>query len=142
MKKELKVIIIDNNSRFREGLRFFIDNHTNWIIIQEESSGIEFLQNGYTQLPDIILIDLNMPQINGTETIYQFFSKNASLPIKVIATTMHGDEFQLQKLIEVGFSGFVLKKDIYKYLHEAVEKVMQGGVYFHKYIKRNLIINT
>ncbi len=136
MNKRLKIIIVDDNTRFREGLRFFIENHTNWIIIQEEASGMDFLQRDFSQLPDIIFIDLNMPIINGVDTIYKFFSKHASLPIKVIATTMYRDEFQLQKLIEVGFSGFVLKKDIYNNLTEAVEKVMQGGVYFHKYIKK------
>ncbi len=136
MSRRLKIIIVDDNSTFREGLRFFIENHTNWIVIQEESSGIDFLQKGFTQLPDIILMDINMPIMNGVETIYQFFSIHAPSPIKVIATTMHIDEFRLQKLIEVGFSGFLLKKDIYNYLKEAADKVMQGGVYFHKYIKK------
>ncbi len=137
MKKRLKTIIIDDNDIFRDGLRFFIDNKTDWDVVQEVSSGVDFLKSSYAECADIILIDINMPVLNGVETIVQFFIQNFPSRTKVLAITAHLGNFQLQKLIEAGFSGYLLKKDIYKYLKEAVAQVVEGSVYFHKYINEN-----
>jgi len=137
MTKKLKVVIIDDNDIFREGLRFFIENKTDWEIIQEETSGGEFLKQNYKQQADVILLDINMLKLNGIDTVVQYFDKNAPTPTKVLAITSHLSDFQLQRLIVAGFSGYILKKDIYKYLKEAVEQVIEGRVYFHQYINKN-----
>ncbi len=137
MNKGYRVSIVDDNKVFRDGLRFFIETQTNWEILQEASSGIEFLEAERSDFPDIVFMDINMPLLNGMKTIQEFFAKYARYNVKVIGITMYSSEYQLQSLIEAGFSACVLKKDVYNCLKLAVDKVMSNGMYFNKFINVN-----
>jgi len=130
MNNEVKVSIVDDNEIFRDGLRFFIENNTEWQILHEVSSGNEFVNLSMDEFPDIVLMDINMPGRDGFETTYKFMLKHARFDIKVIALTMYMNDFQMKSFMKAGISGCILKKDVYQHLIEAVETVLHKGVYF------------
>ena len=139
MNSRYKVSIVDDNKAFRDGLRFFIENQTDWEIISEESTGVDFLKSELTRLPQIIFIDINMPLLNGIETVYRFFEKYYRYDIVVIGITMYANDYQVQTLIEAGFKGCILKKDVYRCLKPAVDKIIGGGVYYDGFIRNSKI---
>ncbi len=134
MNKGVKISIVDDNEIFRDGLRFFIENNTDWKIIHEVSSGTEFVNLNIKDFPDVVLMDINMPGRNGLESTFDFMVKHARFDIKVIALTMYLDDFHIKSFINAGISGCILKRDVYNQLSEAVDIVLNRGVYFKTFI--------
>ncbi|WP_075590547.1 response regulator [Labilibacter marinus] len=131
MSERLKVCIVDDNQYFRDGLRFYIETQTNWDILCEHSSGMEFLKEKKEELPNIVFMDINMPGMNGVETTSRFFENIKDPNVKVIALTMYSSEYHKPTLIEANFSACVLKRDVYKELKSAVDNVINGELYFN-----------
>lgn len=131
MSGSLKISIIDDNKFFREGLRFLIESETNWKIVHEEDSGVKLIEKGFIVTPNIVLMDINMPKLNGIDTTFRLLNTYSRGQIKVIAITLHADKYDLEALIKAGFKGCILKKDVYSDLIKAVEQVMDNRVYFH-----------
>ncbi len=134
MNKGVKISIVDDNKIFREGLRFFIENNTDWKILHEVSSGTEFVDLDIKDFPDVVLMDINMPGRNGLESTFDFMVKHVRFDIKVIALTMYLDDFHIKSFINAGISGCILKRDVYNQLSEAVDTVLNRGVYFKTFI--------
>ncbi len=134
MNKGVKISIVDDNKIFREGLRFFIENNTEWQILHEVSSGTEFVNLNMSDFPDIVLMDINTPGRNGFESTFDFMAKHLRFDIKVIALTMYLNDFQKISFLNAGISGCILKKDVYHELSEAVETVLNKGVYFKMFV--------
>nr|WP_321406369.1 response regulator transcription factor [uncultured Carboxylicivirga sp.] len=130
MSNSLKISIVDDNKFFREGLRFFIESETEWTITQEEESGLSLIDKGFLIIPDIVLMDINMPKLNGIETTFNLLNGYSRTEIKFIAITLHSDRYHIEALIKAGFRGCILKKDVYSELKQAVEKVHTNGLYF------------
>lgn len=130
MSEQLKVSIVDDNRFFRDGLRFFIETQTNWTILHEKSSGLDLLKTQIDELPDVVFMDINMPGLNGMETLKRFYSNPKCADVKTIALTMYSDKYHKQSLIEANFSACILKRDVYKELKHAVEAIINGELYF------------
>ncbi|MBN1118761.1 MAG: response regulator transcription factor [Bacteroidales bacterium] len=133
MKSPIKIIIADDNKTYREGIRFFIEKKNNLEIISEASNGKELLSLTNVLQADIILLDLEMPQMDGFETIKQLLIRQSKL--KVIAITMYSDLAYLHELISYGFKGYIHKSSIYENLDEVIDKVMDGLYYFPKELR-------
>ncbi len=124
----MKIVIIDDSYTFREGLRFFLENQLHHEVIGEASNGKEFLELEAVPSSDIVLIDIEMPELNGIEAIQKYLSNYPFL--RAIAITMYTDQVYLKQLIEVGFKGCVFKKSLFEHLEEAIELVSHGKFYF------------
>lgn len=125
----MKLIIVDDNSAFRNMLKFYLEYELNHQVIVNVDSGEEFLKLGQI-IPhaDIILMDINMDKLDGfatTTLAQQQFSK-----IKIIAITMHSHQNLLVQLVKSGFRGFVNKSDVYSNIQTAIETVAAGHYYF------------
>lgn len=131
MTRPLNVGIVDDNKYFREGLRFFIESKTEWCIVQEEKSGVDLLEKGFNIIPDILLMDINMPDLNGIDTTFKILSRYSRVNTKVIAVTLNSDNNKIEALIKAGFRGCILKKNVYTDLIKAVTIVKDGSVYFN-----------
>lgn len=131
--KEPKFIIVDDNPTFRESLRFYLENILGYSVLAEFENGKEFLSGESYYEADIILMDIEMPEMNGLDSIklaqqdYQF--------VKAIAITSYEDRAYLDELLKMGFKGCVLKSEVFKQLEEAIAVVMKGKYYFPKNIK-------
>lgn len=127
----LKIIIADDNSKFREGLKFYLEKVLNYKVLDEVDSGEAFLNLENSFLADIILMDISMPNINGILAAKTYLNNHQG---KIIAITSYEEKTYLNELIEAGIKGCVYKKDIYEHLNPAIKRVMHNDLYFPKNI--------
>ncbi|MDD4968298.1 MAG: response regulator transcription factor [Paludibacter sp.] len=137
--KRPDVILVDDHLIFRQGLKSILtlDNIAN--IIGEASNGIELLELLTHLKPHLVLMDIDMPHMNGMDATKRTLELYPDM--KVIAFTMYSDEEYYYRMIEVGVKGFVLKTCGINELEEAIVSVMQGDNYFSNELLRKIIKN-
>ncbi len=123
----LKLILVDDNKQFRDGLRFYLEKILKFEVINEASNGEEFLQLDNIHLANIILMDIAMPKLNGIEAAKQYLNKR---PHTIIALTSYEERTYLNELIEAGIKGCVFKKNIHNQIKDAIEKVSNNEIYY------------
>ena len=133
MKEKLKILIVDDNAAFRDGIKFFVENTLSYKVIGVEENGKEFLQSKKYRHADIILMDIEMPEYNGFEAAKLALWEHKEL--KIIAITGYEDKLYLTKLILAGFMGCVIKEKVYTELDNAIQIVIKGGLYFPENLK-------
>ncbi|NVO04230.1 MAG: response regulator transcription factor [Bacteroidetes bacterium] len=132
----IKIAIIDDHDLFREGLKLVLQQIEGFEVIFENSSGILFLEFLEHTIPDVVLMDINMPVIDGIETTQKAI---ACFPdLKVIALTMFSDTTNYIQMIGAGVKGFVLKKSNKFELQQAISNVFEGSNYFSQEILQKL----
>ena len=112
----------------REGLRLLIDGQPDMRVVGEASNGREVLQKALEFKPDVVIMDLSMPELNGLQATERL--KAEAPEIKVVAITANEDESYLRQLCKVGAVGYVLKRSAGDELVKAIGAVARGGVYF------------
>lgn len=128
MKNKIKIIIVDDNDAFLEGIASFIRKNNKFEIIGQLSSGIDLLSYPKLGQSELILMDIEMPVMNGIETAKRV---NFIFPyIKFIAITMYQDIVYLKELIEAGFRGFVNKTSVTNELFPAIDKILENNFVF------------
>jgi len=137
--KKPEIIIVDDHLIFRQGLKslFTIENIAT--VIGEASNGKEFIDLLSTLKPDLVLMDIDMPHMNGMEATQKALELMPE--IKIIAFTMFGDEEYYYKMVELGVRGFILKSSGIAELEKAIEDVMNGESYFSNELLRKIINN-
>ncbi|NOQ23851.1 MAG: response regulator [Bacteroidales bacterium] len=124
----MKIIVVDDNKTFREGIKFYLKNMLLHNVIATAADGLEFLQLKNLNEADIILMDIEMPNMNGVETVKKALWRNSNL--KFIAVTDYTDKAYLLELIGAGFKSCVFKSNIYEGLKEAITSVMNNELFF------------
>lgn len=136
----IRIAIIDDHDLFREGLRLVLGQIEDFDVVFDTSNGglfIEFLQHS---IPDVVLMDINMPIIDGVETTEKALEMHPEL--KVIALTMFADTTHYTQMITAGVKGFILKKSNKNELQQAITMVNSGGNYFSQEIIQKLAFQT
>ncbi len=139
MKNQIAVIIVDDHTLFRNGLKILLDNFENIKIVGEASDGKEYLDKIHTIKADIVLMDINMPVMDGIEATKKSLVKFPDL--KIIALSMYGDAEYYYKMIDAGVKGFLLKNSDIKEVVDAIEKVNIGENYFSQELLYNVVKN-
>ena len=139
MKEKYKIVIVDDHDVLRDGLKFTLTQIEFADIIGEARNGKEFLELMETCVPDVILMDIAMPEMDGIEATKEILKTQPNL--KIIALSMFGDEEYYFKMIHAGALGFVLKKSGINELEEAITEVANGKNYFSNELLRNIIVN-
>jgi DNA-binding NarL/FixJ family response regulator len=134
-----ELIIVDDHLIFRQGLKSLINLENIATVIGEASNGIEFLELLSKLKPDLVLMDIDMPHMNGMEATKKALEMLPDL--KIIAFTMFGDEEYYYKMIDLGVKGFILKSSGINELEKAIEDVMNGESYFSNELLRKIINN-
>ncbi|TAJ11961.1 DNA-binding response regulator [Marinilabiliaceae bacterium JC017] len=124
----LNIAIVDDNKSFRESLRFFLEKILLHKVIVESDNGNHFLETTDSTTPDIVLMDIEMPGMNGIITTRELIKRN--YPSKILAITNHQDKVYLKELITAGFKGIVLKNNIHKDLPIALDDLIKGKMHF------------
>jgi DNA-binding NarL/FixJ family response regulator len=137
--KKPDLIIVDDHLIFRQGLKSLIMLENFATVIGEASNGVEFLELLSHLKPDLVLMDIDMPNMNGMEATKKAIEIMPDL--KVIAFTMFGDEEYYYKMIDLGVKGFILKSSGIKELEKAIHDVMTGESYFSNELLRKIINN-
>jgi two-component system, NarL family, response regulator LiaR len=128
MMQDLKICLVDDHSLFREGLRFLLEKLDYVIEIREAENGTICLNILQTWQPDIVLMDIEMPGINGIEATVQIKTQHPN--IQVVGLSMYGDEDYYQAMIDAGASGFILKNSKFDEVKKAIHLIASGHHYF------------
>ena len=135
----IKIFIVDDHLIFRESLSLLLTQEKIGDIIGESSNGKDFLDKIDELQPDLVIIDIMMPVLNGIEAAQKAIEKYPDL--KIIALTSSDDEKSYHKMVAAGVKGFVLKSTGIMELKQAIREIMAGGSWFsnellHKIIAR------
>lgn len=122
-----KILIVDDFPIFREGLRALLSNASHLEVIGEADNGQTAVQQTNRLKPDLVLMDLKMPLMNGTEAIRIIKQRHPA--IKVIALTAHKSRDYVQASFEAGANGYVLKGDSSDILLSAINAILGGQVF-------------
>jgi DNA-binding NarL/FixJ family response regulator len=133
------IIIVDDHLIFRQGLKSLITVEKIANVIGEASNGKEFIELLSTHKPDLVLMDIDMPHMNGMEATQKALEIMPDL--KIIAFTMFSDEDYYYKMIDLGVKGFILKSSGINELEKAIRDVMLGESYFSNELLRKIINN-
>jgi DNA-binding NarL/FixJ family response regulator len=128
MTEKTKIMIVEDHDLFRAGLKRVIDEIKNLELIGEAENGAVFLQSLKEMDPDIVLMDIKMPVMDGMEATEKALQMKPSL--KIIILTIFGEEEYLYTLIQKGISGFMLKSTTINELERAIQLVSEGHQYF------------
>jgi DNA-binding NarL/FixJ family response regulator len=130
---KIKILIADDHEMFIDSLKLSLQTNEDFIVLDSCSNGDEVIQKAATQLPDIILMDISMPKIDGLKASYEI--KRSNPLIKIIILTMHADKDEYIKYCrEISLDGYMLKTSSLSSLEEAIYIVYGGGTYFDKSI--------
>ncbi len=131
------VIIVDDHTLFRNGLRILLNTLEDYQVIGEASNGKQFLELLEKGVPDLVLLDINMPVMDGIEaaTIAQKLYPD----LKIITLSMYGEEDYYYKMVNAGVKGFVLKNSDIKEVKTALDVVYDGGSFFSSELLQNLV---
>ena len=123
----IKVLIADDHQLFREGLVNLISSAPDIEVIAEAKDGKEATEKTKQLKPDVVLIDIGMPEMNGIEAT-RLLKKQQS-GVKVIAVSMHSDRQFVKGILEAGADGYLLKNCTYRQLIDAIQSVVEGKKY-------------
>jgi len=143
MNELIKVIVVDDHELFRQGVVMVINKMDNSKVVGEASDGKAFLRLLNSIKPDIVFMDIRMPEMNGVDATTEAIARYPEL--KIIALSMFGEEEYLQKMINAGAVGFLLKNSSIDEIERAISTVMEGkncysnellGYFTNKYISK------
>lgn len=133
---KIRTVIADDHEIVRQGLKTLLENE-NCEIVAEYSSGREAVEGVNRLKPDVVVIDISMPDLNGVEATQQIVKQ---LPdAKVVVLTMHDSEELARRVLEAGARAFVLKSDAVRDLAAAVRSVVSGKPFFSGKISEMLL---
>ncbi|MFS0766481.1 MULTISPECIES: response regulator transcription factor [Peribacillus] len=131
------IIIIDDHQLFREGVKRILDFESSFDVVAEGDDGSEAMDLVETHKPDVVIMDINMPNMNGVEATKMLVNRYPET--KVIILSIHDDENYVQHALKTGAQGYLLKEMDADALIDAVRVVAEGGSYLHPKVTHNLV---
>lgn len=135
----LTIAIADDHQVFRQGLRNLIESQNIGSVIAEASNGEKCIEIAVDLSPNIILMDIDMPKLDGIEATKVILDKDPN--IKIIALSMHNDYEHYQQMVKHGAVGFIQKSNGIDEVISAINAVAQGGSYFSSEILKSIVAN-
>ena len=127
---KLKILLAEDHRIMREGLKRLIDEQPNMEVVGESDDGIDAWQKACELEPDIVLMDVSMPRMNGADATAKI--RELCPHVKVIALTAHRASAYLNQMLKAGASGYVLKHGAFDELLDAIQTVSKGGRYIDR----------
>lgn len=135
--EKTKIVIIDDHQLFREGVKRILDFEVNFEVVAEGDDGSQAVSLVEEYQPDVVIMDINMPTLNGVEATGQLIGQFPDT--KVIILSIHDDENYVTHALKTGAMGYLLKEMDAEQLVEAVKVVADGGSYLHPKVTHNLV---
>ncbi len=133
----IKIALIDDHKLFREGVKRILSYEPSFEVVAEADDGNKAHEIVEQYQPDIVLMDINMPDVNGIEATRQLIESFSN--VKVIILSIHDDENYVHHALQTGAQGYLLKEMDTESLMEAIRVVHEGGSYLHPKVTHNLV---
>ena len=122
--KKLRILVADDHALVRRGARGVLNKRPGWKVVGEAANGREALEKAIKLKPDVAIMDISMPELDGVEAVRQI--REAVPDTKVLVLTMHDSDQMVQRALDAGAQGYVLKSDLTECLAKAVKAVSEG----------------
>ncbi|WP_423127763.1 response regulator [Gaoshiqia sp. Z1-71] len=132
-----KIILVDDHTLFRNGLRILLNSLNGYQVAGEAANGQEFIDLLETTPVDVVLLDIDMPVMDGIEAARKAIQKYPEL--KIITLSMYGEEDYYYKMVDAGVKGFLLKNSDMNEVKNALSTVYEGGNYFSSELLQTLV---
>jgi DNA-binding NarL/FixJ family response regulator len=133
----IRVLLADDHTVVREGIRYLLESRDNITVVGEVSNGMDAIRKAGDLKPDIVIMDISMPILNGIEATRAIVQQ---LPrCKVLVLTMHEDRETVRQILRAGAAGCLVKRSAATELFNAVEAVHEGGAYFTPSVSKVLL---
>jgi DNA-binding NarL/FixJ family response regulator len=139
MQKKPRIFIVDDHALFREGIKLLIEQEDIGQIVGEAENGLIFLDMVKEAKPDLVLMDIQMPEMDGLTATREALDKWPRL--KILALSMYADKENYSSMIEAGAMGFVLKTAGKQEFENAIKTTARGDNYFSSELLRQMIVN-
>lgn len=134
-----RILIVDDHGLIRAGLRALLDSEEDIEVVGDAGDGNTAVQLANELKPDIVLMDISMPEMNGIEATGKI--KEILPQTQVLAMTVHEDESMLREMVRAGASGYIIKRAMKAELLRAIQLVLQGNLYIYPSLTRALFMN-
>jgi DNA-binding NarL/FixJ family response regulator len=124
----LRILIADDHEVARQGIRVLLESHPGWEVCAEAKDGREAVELASNSKPDIVLLDIGMPNLNGLDAARQILAMSPA--IRILILTMHDAEQVVREVLAAGARGFVLKSDAARDLVAAVDALQHRRTFF------------
>lgn len=133
----MRILLVDDHAVLREGLRFLLERQGDLQVVGEAGNGLEALELVQMLQPDLVVIDLAMPHMNGLEATRKI--KTLAPGVRVLVLTQHDNPEYILPLIQAGASGYVLKRSGGREVITAIRQIIKHGAYLEASITQQLI---
>ncbi len=131
------IVLIDDHKLFREGVKRILEFEPSFKVVAEGDDGDSATKLVEEHSPDVVLMDINMPQVNGVQATAELIGQYPDL--KVIILSIHDDENYVTHALKTGAQGYLLKEMDSDALIDAIKVVSEGGSYLHPKVTHNLV---
>ena len=134
---QLRILLADDHTVVRQGLRKVLEERSDWVVVAEAGNGRDAVKHAEELKPDVAILDVAMPLLNGIEATRQIVKRAPAT--RVLVLTMHSDEAYVNQILKAGASGYLLKDSADVDLIEAVSAVSQGKSFFSPAVARLML---
>jgi len=125
----VRILLVDDHPIVRQGLRTLLEGRPGWEVVGEASDGLEALDKVDSLQPDVVVLDVTMPRMNGLETCRHIQRKQKTSGLEVLFVTQHDSPQMMREALDAGARGYVVKSNAARDLLEAVEAVSQHKIF-------------
>jgi len=133
-----KILIADDHSMIRDGIKTLLRQNKDYVVAGEAVNGRDAVQKYMSLHPDLVILDISMPELNGMEAAKEILEADTNA--RIIILSMYDDEDYISRCIETGVKGFVVKNESGSELDYAIRSVLEGRNYFSNHVQ-HVIVN-
>lgn len=133
----LRILVADDHTLVRQGLRKILESQPGWVVVGEAGDGRDAVQQAMDLLPDVVIMDIAMPRLNGVEALQQIQRRHPNT--RVLVLSMYADEAYVTRAVRAGASGYLLKDSADADLIQAVGALSEGKSFFSPAVARVLL---
>jgi len=137
MNNPITVLLVDDHKLVRQGVRAFLEAHDEFLVVAEAESGAEAVQLAEEHIPDVVLMDLIMPEMDGVEVTRQV--KNTSPRTQIVVLTSYHEDEHIFPALEAGATSYILKDIDMEELAEAIRRSARGEVTLHPRVAARIL---